>query len=183
LDRAEYAYLGRHDPPITGSVGESDALIEFTTRSLDVGVHSYETVRHYRIDGERVIRIDPIALNPSSFTQEWLEADWTDSAQWQASHPLTSLEHWHRKFHAANLFGEYIGDTHHCRKNSDLWQVGIALGDSDVEPPTNVYFLVRWRPPFHFEMVNVSPKPRADCNDPDEGADDYHTLFPIQDWR
>jgi len=182
LDRAEYVYLGRHDPPIVGSVGESDASIEFTTTSLDVGVHSYQTVRHYRIDGERVLRIDPIALSPSSFIEEWLKSDWAESAQWHASHPLASLEHWHRKFHAA--FGEYIGDTQHCHKNSDLRQVGIAFGDSDVEPPTNVYFLVRWRPPFHFEMVDVSLKPRADCNEPDQDAEDSHrTLFPIQDWR
>jgi len=179
IDEAQFAYLAWRDPPINGSIGEDDALIEFRAPSLDRAVHSYETVRHYKVDAGRVDRIDPIALSPRSFVEEWLLADWTESVGWTPNH-RASLEAWHREYHGDQISGEYIEASQHCRRVPDLWQVGIEFGRRDT-PKSDAYFLVRWRPPYHFEMVDVRATPRADCNDPDYAADGEHTLFPIQD--
>jgi hypothetical protein len=41
----------------------------------------------------------------------------------------------------------------------------------------NEYFLVRWRPPYHFTMVEVSGHPKPACTEEDREADEPRTLF------
>jgi hypothetical protein len=182
VDEAPFAYFGVHDPPIEGSVGKNDALVEFTTVSLDINIFSYETVRHFKIAGAGVKRVDPIALSPRNFTEEWLKGDWAESATWSVPARRPTLQSWHAKAHSDHSGAQYVGAPGHCTKNLDLWQVGIDFSNSDKSLGV-VYFLVRWQPPYHFEMVDVTTTPRADCNRTDEPGGALDTLFPIQDWR
>lgn len=187
LGNATWSWLGANDPPIEGSISSTDALIEFRVGSLDDGVHSYETVRHYALDGPKPRRIDPIALGPRAFTEEWLKADWNDGNAWSDPAQVAALRMWHKKLHAGFLLGAF-GDTTRCGTHSDLWQVAIdfAKEDRDINKEQKyvgpVYFAVRWRPPYHFQMAAVGTKPLASCRDTDEEADIDRTLFPIQDW-
>jgi hypothetical protein len=87
---------------------------------------------------------------------------------------------WHTQFHKDMVSGEFTYPTMHCPTTPDLWQVGIDLGD----PPQSLYFLVRWRPPYQFTMVNVSDHPSPDCTEPDRQLDEERrTMFPVQEWR
>ncbi|HXZ01136.1 MAG TPA: hypothetical protein VEI03_14135 [Stellaceae bacterium] len=184
LDQAEYAYIGAHDPPLEGSVGTADALVELTIGSLDAGVHSYEAVRHYAISGDRIERIDPVALDPAAFTEEWLKNTWEQSAAWTPLRRRTFLRPWHIRFHADFIRGEYIGQPQRCGKTPDLWQVGIDLKDVIEDKSSGIgYFFVTWQPPYHFEMIDIRSKPRADCNQPAPPGEGLETLFPIQGWR
>jgi len=54
-----------------------------------------------------------------------------------------------------------------------LWQVGFDFEKAQ-------YFLIRWRPPYHFTMVDVSEHPWPDCAEEDREADEPRTLFPAQ---
>ena len=182
LDEKQGAYLAAHDPPIEGSVGATDALIEFTVTSLDTEVHSYEAIRHYKILGERVERIDPIALGPRDFVEEWLKGSWRESSAWTTRDRRVPLRPWHVEFHRDDISGDYVDTPKRCRETPDLWQVGIDFGDADKSLGV-VYFLVRWRPPYHFEMADVRTKPRGDCNQRDEPDGSLNTLFPVQEWR
>jgi hypothetical protein len=47
-----------------------DAIIEFTQRSVDAGVHNREAVRHFLVEGDRVRRVAPVALSPRDFVDE-----------------------------------------------------------------------------------------------------------------
>jgi hypothetical protein len=47
----------------------------------------------------------------------------------------------------------------------------------------NIYFLVRWRPPYYFEMLDIRDKPWAECAESDERADEARTLFASQEGR
>ena len=69
---------------------------------------------------------------------------------------------------------------HQAYQTPDLWQVTARL---DNAPEPELYFLVRWRPPRHFTMVNISDKPFARRNQEDREADQWRTLFSKQDWR
>jgi hypothetical protein len=186
LSNATWSWLN-NDPPIEGSINSEEALIEFRVRSLDTGVHSYETIRRYALDGSQPYRIDPIALGPRAFTEEWLKADWNDASDWSGPASAAALRAWHGKLHTENLAGEFR-DTRHCGPHSDLWQVGIdfAKEDQDINAKQGyvgrIYFSVRWSPPYHFQMVAVGTKPSAACHQVDEDADADRTLFPIQDW-
>jgi hypothetical protein len=69
IDGSEFAWL-RTGTYAVGSMGQDrtndkapiDVLIEFTQASIDGGVHNREAIRHYLIDGDRVQRVDPVAL-------------------------------------------------------------------------------------------------------------------------
>ena len=181
VNGAEVAFFS-NDPPIEGSVFDHDATIEFKAGSLDPDFHSYETVRRYEVQGDKVTRTEPVALGPRGFTEEWLRGEWSEVSAWTAPGPRAALQSSYAQLHPLYAKrGEYIGDhTQHCRKSSDLWQVGIGFGAADT-PKRNAYFLVRWQPPYRIQMVAVGATPRADCDQPDAVADADRTLF--QDWR
>src|SRR6185312_12800072 len=73
-----------------------DVLIEFTEASIDAGVHNREAVRHFLINGDQVRRVDPVALSPRDFVDEWLTRDWKESARWSAS---PALRRWQGRLH------------------------------------------------------------------------------------
>ena len=187
IDGSEFAYL-RAGSFAVGSIGQDwppdspvDVLVEFTVMSIDAGAHSREAIRHFLIAGAQVRRVDPVALGPRDFVDEWLTRGWYESAGWSAS-PI--MQQWHRKLYADFVAGRFIDATLHCR-TPDLWQVTLEPHDAkkDFEPKPDVYFLVRWRPPYHFTMVNISDKPWPRCTQEDPQADEWRTLFSTQEWR
>jgi len=178
LDRTEPAYLGGHDIPIQGSVGRDDVLIEFTIGSMDSDLHSRQAVRHYSVQGDQVQRVAPIALSPRDFTEEWITNSWEQSKLWSQSSSLVVLQHEHDQALSDVSNGEFER-TRHCRTSPDLWQIGLNLSEKNKGM---VYFLVRWQPPYRFTMVRVQHQPSPSCTE-DDRADEYRTLFPIQDWR
>ena len=188
IDGSAEAYL-RAGSFIVGSIGQDrfdqkapiDALIEFSQRSVDTAIHNREAIRHFLIDGDQIRRIDPIALSPRDFVDEWLTSGWNESATWSAS---PCLSKWHRKLHADWVGGEFSRATMHCQ-TPDLWQIAFAPSNAQKNYATEpeAYFLVRWRPPYHFTLVDVSEKPWPRCVTEDLEADEWRTLFNTQDWR
>ena len=188
IDDSEVAFL-RTEIYAVGSIAQNridknspvDILIEFTEGSIDPGVHSREAIRHFLIDGDQVRRVDPVALSPRDFVDEWLTRSWHESASWSAS---PNLQEWHRRLHVDYVGGEFSPPTMHCQ-TPDLWQVAFEPSNAkkNFAPEPNVYFLVRWRPPYHFTMVDVSGKPRPRCTQEDRQADEWRTLFSTQEWR
>jgi hypothetical protein len=183
VDGAEVAYLGV-DPPIEGSVARDDVLVEFAVGSIDGGVHSRRAVRHYKINGDQVKRIDPLALSPRDFVDEWLTHEWKEAAFWSESANRGSARSWHTRLHKGFVSGEFIYPTTHCPATADLWQVGVDFSD----PPTPIgvaakgtYFLVRWRPPYRFTLVDVSDHPSSGCTEEDRKADEERTVFPVRE--
>jgi len=179
VEGSEVTRIGS-DPPIRGSVTATDILVEF---DIPGGLDNYEAVRHYRIDHDQVKRVDPLALNPGSFVREWLTHDWRETALWSESANRRSTREWHTKLHKDFVSGEFIYPTMHCPSTPDLWQVGIEFNDPATPigaEPKGTYFLVRWRPPYTFRMVQVSDRPFAGCTEEDRNADETLTLFPAQ---
>jgi hypothetical protein len=188
IDRTEGAYL-RSETSLVGSISQeqgvhnppADVLIEFAERSIDAGVHNREAVRHFLIDGDRVRRVDLVALSPRDFVDEWLTRTWNESAGWSAS---PALQQWHSKLHSDFVAGQFVGVTRHCQ-TPDLWQVAFEPDDAkkDFAPQPKVYFLVRWTPPYRFTLTSISDKPSPLCTQPDREADAWRTLFNTQEWR
>jgi len=167
LDKSEWAFLGGHDVPVLGSVGRNDALIEYTVGSIDPGVSSRETVSHYSLTQDKAKRIDPVALGPRDFVEEWLAEPWEQSQLWSRPSSRAVL----KRVHQNTGRDEFIQPTRHC-KIPDLWQVGLGSIDGKKTP---VYYLVRWRPPYHFTMMQVSRHPFPDCIAKDPDADETKT--------
>jgi hypothetical protein len=179
--RTETYAVGSITQDRTNENAPVDVLIEFTGGSIDATVGNREVIRHYLIAGDQVRRVDPVALSPRDFVDEWLTRDWNESTTWSAS---SMLRQWHRKLHADRVGGEFSDATMHCQ-TPDLWQVSFEhySAQKNLEPEPDVYFLVRWRPPYHFTIMDVRDKPWPRCTQEDREADEWRTLFSTQEWR
>jgi hypothetical protein len=176
VDGTEMAFV----PSIHGSVTANDVLVELTVAGgFDAGM--YTEVRHYSIDENGASRVAPFALSPLDFVYEWLAHEWRETAFWSEDDNRSSILDWHSKLHKDHPRGEQIYPTMHCPATPDLWQVGVDFSDPPTPldaPPKGAYFLVRWRPPYQFTMVQVSDRPSPGCTEQDRQADEYRTLFP-----
>ena len=179
VDGSQWAFEGPYS--LRGSVDREDILVEYSAQSIDGGVHNREVIRHYKIMGDEAKRLDPLALSPRDFVDEWLTHDWiSEAALWSESTHRVALRDTYKRLHKDMMFGSFLGPTMHCSAAPDLWAVGVDLSD----PPTpskeakGVYFLVRWRPPYRFTMVDVSDHPYPTCSKKDSEADERRSLFP-----
>jgi hypothetical protein len=118
-----------------------------------------------------VKRIDPVALRPMDFVDEWLTTDWKEASRWiDSSGDLSVFERAHQKGPS-----EYDDTGKRCRGNRSLWQVSLEGGR---------YFQVKWAPPYVFRLVAVSTRPFRGCDVADPLADDENaTLFPDTQWH
>jgi len=107
-------------------------------------------------------------LNPRDFVDEWLTRPWDESANWSAS---ASLQQWYRKLHADWVGGEFSFPTMHGQ-TPDLWQATFEPHNpqKNFEPEPEVHFPIRWSPPYHFAMVDVSDKAWTRCHQKDPDA-------------
>jgi hypothetical protein len=62
--------------------GEEDFSIRWRAeQSLDLGLHARDYVRHYAVCADRVERIEPFALTPEAFVDEWAEMPWEEASR------------------------------------------------------------------------------------------------------
>ncbi len=153
LDKRELLY-DEGDPPVWGKIRPGDLRIEFTAGGGGYG-YPHKAVRHFEIHGTAVKQVDPIAPAPRDFVEEWLAAPWQESAGLAES---PALQEWHQKLHRDDDEGDFPDQPVHCGSDPELWQIGTHLQD---EP--SHYFLVRWRHPDRFTMVEISDRPLEAC--------------------
>jgi len=182
LDESDDAVLYFAEP-IRGSVGTANGLyhaadevwIEYTVPGLDAVTR--EEVRHYRLNGDKLERIDPVALGPRDFVDQWVRHRWDEKTGWSDPHARGRLQQWLPKPDGDGLvFARTLDSTRRCEQTPNSWQVEIKF-EGRPKAPLSIYFLVNWQPPFHFAMADFSDRPWPDCNQPDFVADHFLTLF------
>jgi hypothetical protein len=171
LSGSERAFV---DDSIHGSVNRDDLLIEYAVNSVEGGFTRPE-IRHYVLEHGRLERVDPIALSPRNFTAFWLSHPWPENSRWTAEGNRSNLEKWLQRHKGPFL--EFGYPTLHCKQQPDLWQVATDVAEDGKGP---VYFLIRWRPPYHFTMVSAGDHPWPNCTEEDREADEPRSLFPVQ---
>jgi hypothetical protein len=121
-----------------------------------------------------VERIAPLAVDPRDFVEEWLQAPWNEAAAWSER----ELRKWHQP--PGVCTGIFHYPVAHCAGQPDVWQIAWERKDK-----TGTDFLVRWRPPYRFSMVDVRGTPWPACKEEDRLEAPYPagTLFPFQKWR
>ncbi|HKO57639.1 MAG TPA: hypothetical protein VJ276_17335 [Thermoanaerobaculia bacterium] len=88
-------------------------------QSLDLGRHSRDYVRHYSVRADRVERIEPFALAPEAFVDEWGQMPWEEAARFggmRAAHELLNR----RRF----VWSSFDTVT---RKDDGAWIVPLQL--------------------------------------------------------
>jgi hypothetical protein len=169
----EWSEMGVVDS-MKGSVDGDKVLVEYQV----IGADAYRrtVTRAYQPQHGGLDRMDPLALSPRDFAEEWLSLPWGEAGLWSEPTGRASMVEFRRKIPRDAFPGLPIFPTMHCPSNPDLWQVGMEGLLGPKGPAT--YFLVRWRPPYRFSMVDVKSTPWAMCSKPDPDADERRTLFP-----
>jgi hypothetical protein len=163
------------DAPTQGRVTRNDAYVKYSVDGLEGGSRDPE-LRHYVLENGKLRREDPVAVSPKDFASFWLRNDFKDVARWTEQASRSRIAAW-RNEHKAH-FEEFGFPSKRCTKHPGVWQLSTGYGDYPNE--TQVYFLVRWRPPYHFTMESASGFPLADCTEEDPDADELILLFAPQ---
>jgi hypothetical protein len=158
---------------VHGSIGRAGIFTEYTAGDGVVEPDRPE-IRHYVLKKGKLERVDPVALNPPNFAAFWLAHPWPEIARWTAEGSRSQLKEWLQR--NKGPFGEFDYPTLHCENQPDLWQVSTVAGENGKRP---IYFLIRWRPPYHFTMVSASARPWPGCKQEDPEADEPRSLFEM----
>lgn len=158
------------DREIDSRIEPDGALIEFQTLSKDSGVWARTQVLHFKVAGTTVRRVEPIALDPQDFVDEWLNDSWSEIKEWS----IPKLEKLHDELHDAKVDGGFQL-VQRCTENPNQWQVAF-----DFEDETD-YFLVEQSGEHSFQMIDVTDEQSPGCpgdGKPRSVGDSYPTLFP-----
>jgi hypothetical protein len=180
FDMTDTVYLG--DEPTRVRLSDSDAMIVFDGASIDGDILVRRHVWHLAVRDHSVQRLEPVALDPRSFVDEWLTRPWTESGAWiDAKSQAQSLRHWHGRFHESGaVFGSFNDVLWRCRSDRTLWQVGFTRQGGPINSDLTAYFLVRWMAPYRFTLVDIRKEKSRDCDVADPMRDNVETLFPFR---
>ncbi|MGD0620335.1 MAG: WG repeat-containing protein [Bryobacteraceae bacterium] len=119
----------------------------------------------YRIRGDEVTRIAPVAFSAHDFVEEWGNLTWNEAVRWADTKNADSLQQWHEKIRDPNGYfgGEF--NTQVCDTKQTVWQIAVdQLGDGGVLE-RSTYFIVKQTGKWDFVMKAVSDKPMDGCEE------------------
>ena len=151
-------WLGNDGPEFV--LKPDQMVIEFLDSSIDGGVHNRTYLLRYDFS-DGVKRVEPFAFQPQDFAEDWLKRPWSEMQPFSA--PAT--QKWHAQLHADMIFADYTNVVP-CAAKPDRWMIGFnirELGEKELAPPIDRYFLVRDLGHYHYQMEAVSDKPFEGC--------------------
>lgn len=169
LDGRDYAYLSEIVGPLETRLDGDGLTVEYMVASIDPAQHSRLATRHYRLDGDRPRRVDPIALTPVNFVEEWLSAPWQQSAAWTEAAARGTAQGWHAATRDRRTGGSLLAEAPdddsralRCRGDTSLWQVAVNFPEAR-QSRQQAWFLVRWTEPYRFRLAAVGARPWPNC--------------------
>jgi hypothetical protein len=156
-------YAGNDRGPLF-VVNPNEFVIEFDGFSVDLSILVRTHIRRYRFDAG-VTRLDPVALQPQDFLDEWLTRPWRE----MQSRSQGDLKGWHDNLHSDHLHGDYLAVIP-CASRPNRWLIDFELDRSDERHPDEkkeVFFVVRDSGGYNYTMESVSSDRPDGC--PGEG--------------
>ncbi len=170
-----------HDKAWQVRLEPDDVLMEIRARSIDSALHDRAHVLHFKVTGSSVERIDPVALQPRDFVDEWLTRGWAEMESRSAKSKGGDLKKWHEFLGSSFFVGGDFQFVQPCLDPPDETQVAVDLGwiqGKELPEGLRVYFMVRRTGQYRFQMTNISFHGQEGC--PGEAQPDERepTLFP-----
>jgi hypothetical protein len=105
-------------------------------------------IDRYGIDGDRMTRLQPLALTPGDFLDEWIQLDWSEAERW--SHPSAdaNLSKWHSMLKQIANGSTEMRLMQPCREHPDAdksWLIGLWVDPKLNTPKEALYVLVSER--------------------------------------
>jgi hypothetical protein len=151
-------WLGNDGPEFV--LKPEEVIVEFLDRSVDAAVHNRTQIHRYTF-AHGVRRLDPVALQPQDFAEEWLTQPWSEMQS--ASAPKTQA--WHARLHNDEYVAGEYSEVVPCMTNPGRWLIALDiehLGDRELPKPLTTYLVVRELGNYRYEMEDVSEsRPQA----------------------
>jgi hypothetical protein len=148
--------------------------VEFSDSSVDGGVHHRTKIQRYALT-VAAHRIDPVALQPQDFAEEWLTRPWSEMESRSA--PVTKALH--ESFGTGEVGGEYVEMTQ-CSPQQPVWLAGFdidLIGEKQLQEPRRVYLQISDLGDHRYRMESASSVRPASCKaDPGNPGDKYPWL-------
>ncbi len=158
----------------------NELLMEIRDRSIDGGIHNRAHVLRYDVSGSAAVRVDPVALQPQDFVDEWLTRPWTEMELRSSADARKDLKKWHEFFAGDFVAGEF-SIVQACTARPDHWLVGLNLDwihNTEVPKPLGVYFLVQQSGQYGFKMTDIAFDPQDGCPGESKPSLESPSLFP-----
>lgn len=170
-------WMGNEDDGLLFALKPDELIVEFLDRSIDGGVHNRTQLHRFSfVDGAK--RIEPVALQPQDFAEEWIAQPWSEVQKMSA--PQT--QKWHAAFPKGMIFGEYQNIVP-CSKKPDRWSVGFEITDVDgkaLPKPMDLHLMVRDLGNYRYSMEAVSDSPFKECPGEGQPSQDHPWLSKEQ---
>ncbi len=138
-----------------------EMIIEFTDRSLDSGILTRTRIFRYSF-APAARRVDPVALRPQDFAEEWLTRPW-DEVQ---SRSAEQTKEQHNRLYADYIFGDFYSVTL-CDKMHQHWLITVDIrdiGEKKLNEPLRTYLLLSELDKHQYRMENVGQSRPAGCS-------------------
>jgi hypothetical protein len=171
------------DNPYQLRLGPNELLMEVRDRSIDSGIHNRAHVLHFKAASSAAERIDPVALQPQDFVDEWLTRQWSEMESRSAEGGRDKLKQWH-EFLAGDFVAGEFQFVQQCRDKIDQWQVAIDLDwikGNELPEGLRLYFLVQQSDQYRFKMVGISFNRHEGCPGESQPNLESPTLFPANE--
>ncbi len=110
-------------------------------------------------------RIDPVALQPQDFVDEWLTHPWPEMESRSAGASRDKLEKWHN-FLSGDFVAGDINIVQPCTEKPDDWKIAVSfqwVAGKQLPEQFKLYFLVHGLGKYRFEMTAISFEPSTNC--------------------
>jgi hypothetical protein len=164
-------WLDQDDPVVR--LRSDEFLLELIYANIALAPRAH--VLRYRVGSEGAERIDPVALQPQDFVDEWLTRPWEEMAS-RSDPSNPKLKKWHGLMQPGYVHGE-MKLVQPCAEPPQHWQIAVdvsQIGDRESPDPLSMYFLVRQFEEHRYEVVDVSYQRQAGC----PGETPPNTLTP-----
>lgn len=134
--------------------------LRFEGSSIDQDVQGRVVVRRFEVVGNRLRRVQPVALFPRDFVDEWIVSPWALAAQWSAPSRTGTLRQMHERFlgDRKSRVSFSFESVQQCSGAADDFQVGACYGNWDCKKS---YFRVRGESSFIMTGIRTAPDPQC----------------------
>lgn len=109
------------DPDDDAPIVTADGVeFRFRAGSIDPGVHNRAFIHRYQFEGERLVRVRPVAESMRDFVDEWIIAERDEALAWTRSEARERLRSLKADFDAARGETLEFGPVARCRHSQEL---------------------------------------------------------------
>jgi hypothetical protein len=155
----QVGYICNDEAPYLRKISADGFQIQFSISSVDEGWLSSSSVMTYKVSEDEVVRVEPVALNPVNFVDEWIRRSWQEAQGWSAPDKLAALQRRHSILQKGGM-GDFV--SFRSCSIASLSEVGFAESFGDGP---KVFFLVR-ELGNRYTMMQVSDHATATCRGP-----------------